>query len=258
MPPLWKIKNEPFWFTGTLHFLKAEDYPISDNLQEAINIADLLVLEDKDFLVKGQSLGVYREGKTIHSELSSEAIDLLLKRCNDLALDFKVVQTFRPWKATLVVSASLWGTMGFSFNHSLDKYLLDTFASSKKQVIGLEDSLEVLLLFERFSQEDQENFLVKTLENFELVSKNIEGLHEAWKLGSGELIIKFSHEQLKIIPNFFQRLILERNVAWLPKITKLIDRKDSALVAVGTAHLFGGSNIIDLLISAGYNIERLT
>lgn len=258
MPPIWKIKNEPFWFAGTLHCLKEEDYPISDILQETINIAELLVLEDKDFLVKGQSLGLYEEGKTIHSELSSEAIDLLLKRCKDVALDFKVVQTFRPWKAAIVVLAKLWRSIGFSFDYSLDKYLLDTFLSSKKQVISLEDSLEVLLLFERLSQEDQENWLMKSLESIELVTKHIEDLHEAWKLGSEELVIKLSHEPLKIIPNLFQRLILERNVAWLPKIAKLIDKKDSALVAVGTAHLFGESNIIDLLIRAGYNIERLS
>ena len=39
MPPIWKIKNKPFWFVGTLHVLKKEDYPISDTLQEAIDIA---------------------------------------------------------------------------------------------------------------------------------------------------------------------------------------------------------------------------
>jgi len=258
MPPLWKIKNEPFWFAGTLHALKEEDYPISDILQEAINSAELLILEDKDFLVKGQSLGRYEEGKTIHSELSFEAIDLLVERCKNGALDFKMVQTFRPWKATFVVLASLWRSMGFSSDLGLDKYIFGTFLSSKKQTISLEDSLGVLLLFERLSREDQENFLIKNLESIELVTKHIEGLHEAWKLGSEELIIKLCHEPLKITPYFFQRFILERNVAWLPKITKLIDRNDPSLVAVGTAHLFGESNIIDLLISAGYNIERLT
>ena len=32
---------------------------------------------------------------------------------------------------------------------------------------------------------------------------------------------------------------------WLPKITKFIDKKRPALVAVGTGHLFGESNIIN-------------
>ena len=258
MPPLWKIKDEPFWFAGTLHFLKEGDYPISDTLQEAINIAELLVIEDKDFLVKGQDLGLYKEEKDIRSELSSEAINLLLKRCKDVGLDFNVVQTFRPWKAAIVVSATLWRSIGFSADHGLDKYLLDIFLSSKKQVISLEESSEVLLVFERLSREDQEKMLISSLESIELMVRHIEGLHEAWKFGSEELVMKFTHEPLKILPNLFQQLILERNVAWLPKITELIDKKDSTLVAVGTAHLFGESNIIDSLISAGYNIERLT
>lgn len=258
MPPLWKIKGKPFWFAGTLHFLKEKDYPISDILQEAINIAELLVLEDKDFLAKGKNFGLYEERGNIHSELSPEAINLLLKRCKDVGLDFNVVQTFRPWKAAFVVLTTLWGSIGFSIDHSLDKYLLDTFLSFKKQVISLEDSLEVLLLFERLSQEDQERMLMKGLESIELMTREIEDLHEAWKLGSEELLIKLGHEPLKIIPNLFQQLILERNAIWLPKIIKLIDKKISALVAVGTVHLLGESNIIDSLITAGYNIERLT
>ena len=258
MPPLWKIKDKPFWFAGTVHCLKEEDYPISDILQEAINIAELLVLEDKDFLAKGKNLGLYEEGKSIHSELSPEAINLLLKRCKYVGLDFKVVQTYKPWKAAVVVLATLWGSIGFSIDHGLDKYLLDTFLSSKGQVISLEDSLEVLLVFERLSREEQERMLINSLGSIESMARQIEGIHEAWKLGSEELLMKFTHELLKTTPNLFQHLILERNVTWLPKITELIDKKDSALVAVGTAHLLGESNIIDSLITAGYNIERLT
>ena len=149
MPPIWKIKNKPFWFVGTLHVLKKEDYPISDTLQEAIDIAELLVLEDKDFLVKGQNIGIYGDGNTIQSELSPEAIDLLLKRCNDVGLDINVVKTFRPWKATILVATTLWSSLGFSIDYGLDKYLLDAFISSNDQVYSLEDSIEVFLFFDQ-------------------------------------------------------------------------------------------------------------
>ena len=258
MPPIWKIKNKPFWFVSTLHFLKKEDYPISDTLQEAIDIAELLVLEDKDFLVKGQNIGIYGDGKTIQSELSPEAIDLLLKRCNDVGLDFNVVQTYRPWKASIVVAATLFSSIGFSIDYGLDKYLLDAFISSNDQVYSLEDSMEVLLFFDRLSLEDQERLLIKSLESIERMISQIEGIHEAWRLGSENLMTKFVHEPLKIIPDIYQKLILDRNFTWLQKITTLINEKDTALIAVGTGHFLGESNIIDSLISAGYTIERLT
>lgn len=258
MPPIWKIKNKPFWFVSTLHFLKKEDYPISNTLQEAIDIAELLVLEDKDFLVKGQNIGIYVDGNTIQSELSPEAIYLLLKRCNDLGLDFNLVQTYRPWKASIVVSATLFSSIGFSIEYCLDKYLLDAFISSNDQVYSLEDSIEVLLFFDRLSLENQESLLIKSLESIERLISQIEGIHEAWSLGSDKLMTKFFHEPLKIIPDIYQKLILDRNFTWLQKITTLINEKDTALIAVGAGHFLGESNIIDSLISAGYAIERLT
>ncbi len=257
MPPIWKIKNEPFWFAGTFHFLKKEDYPISDILQEAINIVELLVLEDKDFLVKGQNLGLYEGERDIHSELSSEAVNLLSNRCKDVGLDFNAIQKYRPWKATIMVSTTMWRSIGFSFENGLDNYLLDTFLSYKRPVISLEDSLETLLIFERLSREEQEKLLIKSLESIELMAEHMQNLHEAWKTGSEELVMKFGHEPLKIFPNLFRQLILERNTSWLPKIKKLINQKSSALVAVGTGHLFGESNIIGQLINVGYSIERL-
>jgi len=257
MPPIWKIKNKPFWFVSTLHFLKKDDYPISDTLQEAIDIVELLVLEDKDFLMKGQNIGIYGYGKTIQSELSPEAIDLLLMRCNDVGLDFNVVQTYRPWKASIVVAVTLWNSLGFSIDYGLDKYLLEAFISSSDQVESLEDSIEVLLIFDRLSLEDQERLLIKSLESIERLTGQIEGIHEAWRLGSENLMTKFVHEPLKIIPDIYQKLILDRNFTWLQKITTLINEKDNALIAVGAGHFVGESNIIDLLISEGYTIDRL-
>jgi uncharacterized protein YbaP (TraB family) len=258
MPPIWKIKNKPFWFVGTLHFLKEEDYPISDTLQEAVNVAELLVLEDKDFLLKGHDIGIYNDGKTIQSELSPQAIDLLIQRCTDVGFDFDIVQPFRPWRATLVVSTTLCNSIGFSLEHGLDKYLLDTFQSANNSIDSLEDSIKALLLFDQLSLEVQESFLIKSLESIERMTSQIESLHEAWRLGSEKLVTQFVHEPLKMIPSFYQKLILDRNVAWLQKITKLINDNNSTLIAVGAGHFLGESNIIDALINAGHNIERLT
>ena len=258
MPPIWKIKNKPFWLVGTVHYLREEDYPISDVLQGVINDTRLLVLEDKDFLVKGQHIGVYEDGRTILSELSPKTIDFLKERCDDVGLDFAQVQAFRPWKVSFAVVDRVCNSIGFSGNNGLDKYLLETFSSSKSRIISLEDSLEVLLALDRFPLEDQERMLLSSLQSIELIVKQIEGLYEGWKLGSEELIVQFAHEPLKVISRFFQQFILERNTTWLPKVKKLIEEEDSVLVAVGAAHLFGEYNIIDSLISVGYEVERLT
>ena len=147
---------------------------------------------------------------------------------------------------------------GFHPKNNTIILLLDTFQSANNSIDSLEDSIKALLLFDQLSLEVQESFLIKSLESIERMTSQIESLHEAWRLGSEKLVTQFVHEPLKMIPSFYQKLILDRNVAWLQKITKLINDNNSTLIAVGAGHFLGESNIIDALINAGHNIERLT
>ncbi len=257
MPVIWKIKEKSFWFVGTLHVLKNEDCVLLNNLKDIINKVEILALEDKDFLVAGQNIGLYGKEKSILSELSFEAIGLLKNRCYDLGINFYQIENLRPWKAVFYLLFTYYNFIGYSINNGVDKYLLNVFQRKGMSIDSLENSEQTLLVFENIPLNYQEKFLLDSLSSIDEMKTDIENIYNAWKLGDGSFIEKFICNQFKKIPNLYEQLIIGRNLAWIDKICSIIDGKKSALIAVGVAHLFGESNIVDLLFERGYEIERL-
>jgi uncharacterized protein YbaP (TraB family) len=84
----------------------------------------------------------------------------------------------------------IWDSLGFSFKRGLDKYLLENFLSSEKQVASIEDSEEVLRFFDLLSRDEQERMLVSGIESIEQITNQIFGLHRAWKFGSENLVMR--------------------------------------------------------------------
>ena len=62
---------------------------------------------------------------------------------------------------------------------------------------------------------------------------------------------------LKSDPVMYQRLLVERNKNWMPKIEELFARRGRALVVVGAAHLVGPDGLIAMLRAKGYTVEQL-
>jgi uncharacterized protein YbaP (TraB family) len=62
---------------------------------------------------------------------------------------------------------------------------------------------------------------------------------------------------LKSDPQMYQRLLVERNKNWLPKIEALFAARGRALVVVGAAHLVGPDGVLAMLKAKGYTVEQL-
>ena len=58
-------------------------------------------------------------------------------------------------------------------------------------------------------------------------------------------------------PQLYQRLLVERNKNWMPKIEPLFARKGRAFVVVGSAHLVGPDGLLAMFKAKGYKTEQL-
>jgi uncharacterized protein YbaP (TraB family) len=61
---------------------------------------------------------------------------------------------------------------------------------------------------------------------------------------------------IKSDPLMYQRLLVERNRNWMPKIEALFARRGKTLVVVGAAHLLGPDGLIAMLKAKGYTVEQ--
>ena len=58
-------------------------------------------------------------------------------------------------------------------------------------------------------------------------------------------------------PQLYQRLLVERNRNWLPKLDALFARKGRTMVVVGAAHLVGPDGLLAMFRAKGYTVEQL-
>ena len=72
-------------------------------------------------------------------------------------------------------------------------------------------------------------------------------LANAWKAGDSATVERIVLQDVREEPVMYQRLLVDRNRNWLPKIEALFARRGRAFVVVGAAHLVGADGLISML-----------
>src|SRR5437868_2325160 len=79
----------------------------------------------------------------------------------------------------------------------------------------------------------------ETLKELDTTRDELTKLADAWQAGDAPQVEKLALEDLRSEPAMYQRLLVERNQLWFPKIEALFSRSTPAFVVVGAAHLIG-------------------
>ena len=103
-------------------------------------------------------------------------------------------------------------------------------------------------------------FLAESLQEAEKGAAETQRLHAAWRRGDAvELWNGMVADMRTQYPRLYQRINVDRNDAWVPKIRRILDQPgdDDALVVVGALHLLGDDGVVEKLRARGYQVERI-
>jgi len=106
------------------------------------------------------------------------------------------------------------------------------------------------------TMEQQEHLLSESLKDLDAEKANMARLVESWRAGDVPGVERIVLSELKQEPLLYQRLLVERNRSWMPKIEALFARPRHAIVVVGAAHLVGPDGLIAMLRAKGYTVEQ--
>jgi len=95
------------------------------------------------------------------------------------------------------------------------------------------------------------------LAELETEKASVTTLANAWKAGDAPTVERIVLQDLRKEPAMYQRLLVDRNKDWLPKIEALSSRKGRSFVVVGAAHLVGTDGLISMLRARGYTVEQM-
>jgi hypothetical protein len=262
---LWRVQSDKgtVYILGSVHVLKKENYPLKETIEKAFDNTKKLVLEvdlngEDAGTVQRLTLekGINHKG-TLQQSISPETYDLAEKRAQELGIDIRALSPLKPWVVALTMTALQLQKLGFDPSYGVDRYLAGRAAKSGKAVAGLESVSFQIGLIDQLPQRDQEAMLRQSLKEMDLLDRGLDQIVRAWSTGDAAALESLLLGSMREYPAVHQMVIVDRNRRWLPQIEKMIARGESALIAVGAAHLVGKDGIIELLKARGYTVEQL-
>jgi uncharacterized protein YbaP (TraB family) len=262
---LWKATSKSggaLYLVGSVHLLSQDSYPLSPALETAFKESDLLVEEadlgemganaQMQFLAKG----MLQSTTSLDRVLSPATYALLTKHVAAVGMPIDPLKLLKPWMVAQMLEVMEWQKAGFDPELGLDKHFYDQAQNSGKKVQGLETLDFQISLFDSMTMPEQDHLLAETLKEIDTEQANMSKLMDAWKAGDAPTVERIVLSALKQEPQLYQRLLVDRNKTWIPKLEALFARKGHAFVVVGAAHLVGPDGLIAILRAKGYTVEQ--
>src|SRR6266850_3403185 len=262
---LWKVtgKGGVVYVAGSVHMLTPEHYPLNPAFDAAYKDSDLLVeeLDMAELLAPTAQMAFLSKGmlgsdQSLEKLVSPATLVLVNKALADLGPAGEMLKRFKPWLLAMTLEQLEMQKAGYDASLGLDKHFYDRAQENGKSVQGLETAEYQISRFEGMTLEQQDHLLAETLKQLETEKASVSKLLDAWKTGDAPTVEKIVLADLKSDPALYQRLLVERNRNWLPKIDELFSRKGRALVVVGAAHLVGPDGLLSMFKAKGYTIEQ--
>src|SRR5919204_819838 len=263
---IWKVSGRQgaIYLVGSVHMLTKDYYPLNPALDKAFKDSDLLVEEADlgEMLAPTSQLALLQTGmlpsdQSLDKVLSQSTYEQVSKRMNDLGLPIEPLRQFKPWALAIMLLGLEWQKAGFDPNLGLDKHFYDRAQNEGKAVQGLETLAYQLSRFDGMTMAQQDRLLADTIKGLDTEMGNVNKLADAWKAGDTPTVERIVLADLKDDPVMYQRLLVERNQNWLPKLEALFSRSGRAFVVVGAAHLVGPDGLLSVLKAKGYAVEQL-
>ena len=264
---LWKVqsKTNTLYILGSVHFLKKEMYPLNKKIEDSFDKSEVLVVEanindiGQIDIQRLLETAFYSGNETLEKHVSRETYELVKKEFGGLGVPLELINKQKPWFLALTLTSLELLKLGFDPNYGIDIYFLSK-ATGGKKIKELESIDYQINLFSKFSDDDQELFLLYTLKDINVLGRELDKLMEAWTSGdtkSMESIISKSITEDRKMSLIYEKIIYERNRNMAARIEELLKTKETHFVIVGAGHLIGNKGIIEILRGKGYDVEQL-
>lgn len=263
---VWRVKSDTntVYILGSLHLLNKDSYPLGEAYEGAYEDSDVVVfevdpgeLDTPETIKMVLSKAALEKGKTLRGTVSPETYELAKDELKELGVDINMFSLTKPWFLAVTATILKLSKMGFNPEYGVDQYFYKKAQGSGKEVRGLETAEFQIDLIASLGEEHQDEVLVHTLKDLDVIEKELSSLIDSWNRGDEdgfqELILRSYGEY----PRVYERLIVNRNKNWLKEIEGYLGGDKNYLVVVGAGHLVGQEGLIKLLSNKGYTVEQM-
>lgn len=263
-PPVWIVrdKDSELVLFGSVHVLQADLDWRPARLDQALKTADDLWFElpiDADAQAETARLatahGYLPQDRSLSALLSPRGRTLLAKACAKYGLSPALVDRLEPWYAEVAVSVAQFRAEGAEAETGVEQTLSAT-APASAQRRAFETPAQQIAMFDGASRQAQVQSLEETLSDIDAGRNDFKGLVRAWMTGDVKRLDKEVLQPLRAAaPEIYERLVVQRNIAWTKTLDARLKGRGRTVVVVGVGHLIGPGGLPARLRALGYSVE---
>ena len=269
VPLLWKVSDgdNAVYLLGSFHLLKADDYPLSNDIDQAFDSAGKVVFEVPPEQMMDPAMGQkflaaagYADGRTLTQVLPPALREKFVRILAQRGIPLAQFDGYEPWFVNLSLMLGVSQQMGFRPEKGLDQVLMQQALAEKKPTGGLESIDLQLDVLDSTPMNEQVKSLQEFLDKPTDMPGMLSDLHDAWRNGDLTRLDTLTREEMRDkTPETYRIVNVERNDAWVPQIQQMLDgqKKGDTLVVVGALHLLGEDGLVEKLRAKGYTVERV-
>lgn len=256
---LWQISgnnlSQPSYLFGTIHLMCPDDIQITQPMKDALRNSEQVVLElDMDepgIMQEMQRVAMMTDGTTLNDLLNQDEYQLVENYLQDsLGVPMQAINTMKPLMLSTFTFLDVLNCQPGSY----EMQLVQQAQEQQKEVLGLETTDDQAKAFDFIPLEEQADYLVDAIQNYDETVFEIEALLAAYQSEQVEHLYNITHESMQEMKGAEESLLTKRNQEWIP-IMKEMAQDQPTFFAVGAAHLGGPMGVISLLKKQGYTVE---
>ena len=263
-PNLWKLedKDTTIYIFGTIHLMREDVDWYTPGLDRAMNEADRLYLElspketANPYVIQSLVVrhGLLTDGRTLEGVVGSSDYQKMVNVLEEMDMAPLGFNVMKPWLAATALSVQISAASGYLPEYGVETILTKKAKEKRIKVKGLEKASFQIGIFSGMTEETQKAFFHAAVESVDSFDENFEILKNAWLAGDTETLARNLSADFEAYPEAAEALLYSRNRDWAEKVGKLMRKKGTFVVAVGTGHLVGKENLIELLEDKGYEV----
>ena len=262
-PALWRVSDSDttIWLLGTIHVLPANVHWQTPAIREAIDHADVLVMELPDD--PAGTTRMFRQVATgsglppIAERVAPGRHAALAAGLTAGGIDASEVDRLKSWAAAFVIAGAANNAKGITRENGVEAGLTVAFAKRRRPSGGLETAAAQFATFDRLPEAAQRVLLDRAIDSAAGGSADYQATLAAWAAGDEKRIAATIDPAFRAAPEIEAQVVKARNTNWAGKIAARMAKPGRVLVAVGVGHLVGTDSLPAMLRARGLKVERV-
>ena len=264
---VWKVTsgNQTLYLAGSVHVLRESDFPLPPEYDEAFAASSSMAFEtDPDATAEQFQTGLEHAAQLPKNVTLRDCVDprtyayilRVIAKVHGSTNPEKKIEHLKPWALAEMLQSPKGGDT-LPHHEGVEGYLIPRGHRAHKHMEGLVPFKEHMAVFGGMSDTDNEIYLLHTFIHLDSTSSGYAANVAAWKRGDSNAIDRMFRADYQDAPSIRQRIIVDRNLAWMPKIERYLHSGQTWMVVAGAAHMSGSDGLPAMLRARGYQVEQL-